>query len=133
CWFSAVCRRRWSCCLRLWAAGFWRYDAVLARALCRHLRSSWSPCVFLEKLSLPLHLFRVSRHASNPSPIAQAFGRTLIRRGAPDGFVGGFAQGGMGGRGLLGWLRIGSGRDRKSTRLNSSHVKISYAVFCLKK
>src|SRR5690606_42098591 len=27
----------------------------------------------------------------------------------------------------------GSIRDRKSTRLNSSHVKISYAVFCLKK
>src|SRR5690606_40949866 len=25
------------------------------------------------------------------------------------------------------------GVDRKSTRLNSSHVKISYAVFCLKK
>src|SRR5690606_40603275 len=25
------------------------------------------------------------------------------------------------------------GLDRKSTRLNSSHVKISYAVFCLKK
>src|SRR5438067_2989312 len=25
------------------------------------------------------------------------------------------------------------GRDRKSTRLNSSHVSISYAVFCLKK
>src|SRR5690606_41828944 len=24
-------------------------------------------------------------------------------------------------------------KDRKSTRLNSSHVKISYAVFCLKK
>src|SRR5690606_39621061 len=28
---------------------------------------------------------------------------------------------------------IDDGRDRKSTRLNSSHVKISYAVFCLKK
>src|SRR5207302_4279310 len=27
----------------------------------------------------------------------------------------------------------GCPRDRKSTRLNSSHVKISYAVFCLKK
>src|SRR5690606_41562540 len=27
----------------------------------------------------------------------------------------------------------GSASDRKSTRLNSSHVKISYAVFCLKK
>src|SRR5436309_6001089 len=31
-------------------------------------------------------------------------------------------------------LRANEGRqDRKSTRLNSSHVKISYAVFCLKK
>src|SRR5436309_11634819 len=33
--------------------------------------------------------------------------------------------------------RMGAARprhpDRKSTRLNSSHVKISYAVFCLKK
>src|SRR5699024_11260548 len=27
----------------------------------------------------------------------------------------------------------GLDRDRKSTRLNSSHVSISYAVFCLKK
>src|SRR3712207_8202615 len=26
-----------------------------------------------------------------------------------------------------------SGKDRKSTRLNSSHANISYAVFCLKK
>src|SRR5690606_41929148 len=43
---------------------------------------------------------------------------------------------------LLGELRQGAlenlvleavARDRKSTRLNSSHVKISYAVFCLKK
>src|SRR5437868_11974321 len=29
--------------------------------------------------------------------------------------------------------RRGSKPDRKSTRLNSSHVSISYAVFCLKK
>src|SRR5699024_12220694 len=28
---------------------------------------------------------------------------------------------------------LSSERDRKSTRLNSSHVSISYAVFCLKK
>src|SRR5690606_41911191 len=34
-------------------------------------------------------------------------------------------------RGWIEWQR--NGRDRKSTRLNSSHVKISYAVFCLKK
>src|SRR3712207_8034227 len=28
---------------------------------------------------------------------------------------------------------LARGRDRKSTRLNSSHANISYAVFCLKK
>src|SRR5690606_41347503 len=32
---------------------------------------------------------------------------------------------------LIGTTTIAD-RDRKSTRLNSSHVKISYAVFCLK-
>src|SRR5690349_23772619 len=35
-----------------------------------------------------------------------------------------------------GWRGMASSpmrRDRKSTRLNSSHVEISYAVFCLKK
>src|SRR5690606_41406833 len=31
------------------------------------------------------------------------------------------------------WKVARKSRDRKSTRLNSSHVKISYAVFCLKK
>src|SRR2546426_7595391 len=30
-------------------------------------------------------------------------------------------------------LRLMSPEDRKSTRLNSSHLVISYAVFCLKK
>src|SRR2546430_8499719 len=30
-------------------------------------------------------------------------------------------------------LGISPGKDRKSTRLNSSHSQISYAVFCLKK
>src|SRR5690606_42128195 len=34
---------------------------------------------------------------------------------------------------LLALLPLGVREDRKSTRLNSSHVKISYAVFCLKK
>src|SRR2546430_12486253 len=35
------------------------------------------------------------------------------------------------------WIRfeapVRAGEDRKSTRLNSSHSQISYAVFCLKK
>src|SRR5690606_41387620 len=30
-------------------------------------------------------------------------------------------------------IPVAAAVDRKSTRLNSSHVKISYAVFCLKK
>src|SRR5439155_10940158 len=35
--------------------------------------------------------------------------------------------------GVKGWKDLSSSSDRKSTRLNSSHVAISYAVFCLKK
>src|SRR5688572_30882648 len=34
---------------------------------------------------------------------------------------------------IRGRWRSGRGGDRKSTRLNSSHSQISYAVFCLKK
>src|SRR2546430_8837925 len=35
--------------------------------------------------------------------------------------------------GALGLIAKGAVTDRKSTRLNSSHSQISYAVFCLKK
>src|SRR5438067_6351388 len=35
--------------------------------------------------------------------------------------------------GRIGLAGLAAMRDRKSTRLNSSHVSISYAVFCLKK
>src|SRR5438132_8566264 len=38
-----------------------------------------------------------------------------------------------GGPSLLTGLPLALSRDRKSTRLNSSHTVISYAVFCLKK
>src|SRR5690625_5796698 len=37
------------------------------------------------------------------------------------------------GRGLRPTILYSIDQDRKSTRLNSSHVAISYAVFCLKK
>src|SRR5688572_32301406 len=37
------------------------------------------------------------------------------------------------GRAGTGAGAAGAGEDRKSTRLNSSHSQISYAVFCLKK
>src|SRR3712207_6940650 len=34
---------------------------------------------------------------------------------------------------IAGWVGVTGYPDRKSTRLNSSHANISYAVFCLKK
>src|SRR5690348_17974419 len=48
---------------------------------------------------------------------------------APDGECLGGERNGPLGLGLL----LGAHGDRKSTRLNSSHPSISYAVFCLKK
>src|SRR3712207_9175260 len=40
---------------------------------------------------------------------------------------------GVGSVGLRAFVALLQGKDRKSTRLNSSHANISYAVFCLKK
>src|SRR5690625_7133163 len=51
-------------------------------------------------------------------------GQLLAQEGVEDG------AGGVEGLELV--LNV-QRRDRKSTRLNSSHVAISYAVFCLKK
>src|SRR5580765_1192263 len=51
---------------------------------------------------------------------------TLFRSNVDYGFVDGGANFGY-------WSVLASSRDRKSTRLNSSHPSISYAVFCLKK
>src|SRR5699024_12804558 len=49
----------------------------------------------------------------------------------PGGHVGAGHDGGAQGPQVL--VGGGPGGDRKSTRLNSSHVSSSYAVFCLKK
>src|SRR5690348_17930280 len=54
------------------------------------------------------------------------------------GVAGRSAKGGVGNRdvgiaGLEEAAALGRAADRKSTRLNSSHPSISYAVFCLKK
>src|SRR2546430_10035371 len=43
-----------------------------------------------------------------------------------------FPSHGRGGQGVIA-LQTSDRKDRKSTRLNSSHSQISYAVFCLKK
>src|SRR2546427_6415523 len=42
-------------------------------------------------------------------------------------------EGGFGGEPWVGHFSRAGKKDRKSTRLNSSHSQISYAVFCLKK
>src|SRR5690606_41854699 len=59
-----------------------------------------------------------------------ADGAASARRGLASGAAGEPCSAGVG----RGHAAMRSPRqDRKSTRLNSSHVKISYAVFCLKK
>src|SRR5699024_12663918 len=58
--------------------------------------------------------------------------RDLTATAVPDGDI--HPQSGHVCRVVLGGLQhLLGGLDRKSTRLNSSHVSISYAVFCLKK
>src|SRR5256885_9100779 len=63
----------------------------------------------------------------------QLMGLPLLRRSLPAALVRVVkADGGL----AHAWVRAGQWHwavDRKSTRLNSSHLVISYAVFCLKK
>src|SRR5437899_8227817 len=61
-------------------------------------------------------------------PRSTLFPYTTLFRSKPPG-----AYGPGGDRALNAVGISGKGRDRKSTRLNSSHLGISYAVFCLKK
>src|SRR3712207_7727121 len=70
-------------------------------------------------------------------PRSTLFPYTTLFRSTQNGFVDGTSANV--------WVPVGTGsvniaafdtilaRDRKSTRLNSSHANISYAVFCLKK
>src|SRR6266540_3286036 len=60
-----------------------------------------------------------------PTGLVRAFAGALARTGAVRALAGALAR--------TGAVRAFAVRDRKSTRLNSSHITISYAVFCLKK
>src|SRR5256885_6378227 len=88
------------------------------------LRSACQFLFFFFNDTATTEIYTLSLH--DALPISRAGGRTAGRHEAaarPRG--GGRARGaGSGGRAV---------RDRKSTRLNSSHLVISYAVFCLKK
>src|SRR2546430_5834109 len=57
----------------------------------------------------------------------------LVKKGGELGLMGGGVPEQYGGAGLDKIATTVPARDRKSTRLNSSHSQISYAVFCLKK
>src|SRR5690348_18011381 len=62
-------------------------------------------------------------------PRSTLFPYTTLFRSGPDAGRGILLRAEARREGLL----LGSQQDRKSTRLNSSHPSISYAVFCLKK
>src|SRR5690606_41487738 len=93
--------------------------------------------VFWWLLSAYTTLFRSGRRP--PAGRAGAAGGVRLHRRGERGGEGGGARPPhprRRRRGVLGGVppgTVGGRLDRKSTRLNSSHVKISYAVFCLKK
>src|SRR5205807_7250578 len=78
-------------------------------------RSSFSPLLFFKPTATAV-FYTLSLHDALPiSSCPAAWWGPACRPGPSPGCAG------------------GSWRDRKSTRLNSSHLVISYAVFCLKK
>src|SRR2546426_10883842 len=94
---------------------------------------------------LRVKLFRRGQHGGLRSGghkafKASAFGIGVLAAGDPDSAEVGMAVGSARrGSAEIGLAILGARRtrqrqlDRKSTRLNSSHLVISYAVFCLKK
>src|SRR3712207_7462369 len=84
-------------------------------------------CLFFFNDTATTEIYTLSLHDALPIwPRERGRPRTGGRGGpdAPEAYPEAPVRAGPGGR---------AGRDRKSTRLNSSHANISYAVFCLKK
>src|SRR3712207_8290506 len=75
-------------------------------------------------------LDRVAPTMSGAVEVGLATPGALARDHRPDAAP---AQAAPRGRAAVALVADGALRDRKSTRLNSSHANISYAVFCLKK
>src|SRR5438309_6958753 len=85
------------------------------------------PLSFFFPPTAPTHIYPLSLH--DALPISRSAPCSTRAPSSPTGRTG------RSRRSTRSWActrRIGS-RDRKSTRLNSSHSSISYAVFCLKK
>src|SRR5439155_22489934 len=97
--------------------------------ICHHLYSHHIPLsiLFFFNDTPPTEIYTLSLHDALPISCTHGcYGRVGARpgHGPPDEHVS---------RGVLRRCRQLYCSDRKSTRLNSSHVAISYAVFCLKK
>src|SRR5256885_10828967 len=93
--------------------------------------------VFFFNDTATTEIYTLSLH--DALPISKALETYLLERGWPDDyqFQAAFTAFPLYQRGytreVLETLERARGQDRKSTRLNSSHLVISYAVFCLKK
>src|SRR2546421_4848270 len=69
-------------------------------------------------------IYTLSLHDALPISLAEYVGELSVSHHAPHGYAT---------HNLEDALAVARRVDRKSTRLNSSHDQISYAVFCLKK
>src|SRR5206468_11888261 len=94
-----------------------------------------SPFFFIDPA--PPEIYTLSLHDALPISLASATWRATARRMAPFRAWKRVSASGQAARASASSAGSstcsGSGSDRKSTRLNSSHDQISYAVFCLKK
>src|SRR5262245_65492970 len=95
---------------------------------CAHSVSSSSLYIFFSSMSSLI---------TPPPPTPTLFPYTTLFRSLLDKHAqrwkgGALAEEGLAARAIA-LCEAGRGEDRKSTRLNSSHLGISYAVFCLKK
>src|SRR5206468_7612058 len=100
-------------------------------------------CFFFFKDTAPTQIYTLSLHDALPIWwLAKREGERLSALCSDADFLtalghhargAGAAASGSSNRGALTAGAPGQDKDRKSTRLNSSHDQISYAVFCLKK
>src|SRR3712207_5449049 len=109
---------------------------VLAMAMLGKGEKAWRIFNMLNPINHTKSYFECERYKVEPYVItADIYGREpYVGRGGWSWYTG--AAGWMyrvAIEGILGLKFKGNRGDRKSTRLNSSHANISYAVFCLKK
>src|SRR3712207_9549531 len=91
-----------------------------------------SVCFFFFNDTATTEIYTLSLH--DALPISEAVVPPGVARTVSDLMVG-VVREGTGTAAQIPGVRVAgkTGTDRKSTRLNSSHANISYAVFCLKK